>query len=269
MKPLRILLSLAALAAVVAPVRAGFPDLGNLEQLGENIGRTAKSVSKVSKGATGLSLEEEVAIGDAVALQIVERYGGVWRNVEATRRVNILGRVLARYATRQDLDWRFGILNTDAINAFSAPGGRIFITRGLYKLAASDDELAGALAHEIEHIDRRHALKIIARGEFLSGVTELAAQNNAKFAQYEEAVKNVSDQILTKGYDPNTEYEADQRGRDLARVTGFAPGGLRAVIEKLRTAGAAGAKETFSTHPSAENRLRKLPADPAPPAATP
>jgi predicted Zn-dependent protease len=263
MKTYRILLPLAALTAAVS--LAAFPGLGGLGDLVDKVDKGAKSAKHLEKGAAGLSLEDEIAIGDAVALQIVDRYGGVWRNSEAFRRVNIIGRVLGRYSQRQDLDWRFGVLNSDEINAFSAPGGRVFITRGLYKLVANDDELAGVLGHEIEHIDRRHALKIIARGELFEGIKG-AATVAGKYdpAKYDQAVSTVVSNLLDKGYDSGTEYDADKYGRNLAAVSGFAPGGLRAVIEKLQQKSAAGSGKVFSTHPSAENRLKKLPADPAP-----
>ena len=78
--------------------------------------------------------------------------------------------------------------------------------------------------------------------------------------------------MLTKGFDPGTEYDADKHGRRLARTTGFAPGGLRAVIEMLQARAAADKKtEIFSTHPAPAERLKKLPKDPplAPTAAPP
>lgn len=259
----------AALLLGVASLQAGFP---SLDKLGENLKKvedTSKSVGKVAKGATGLSLQEEIAIGDAVSLEIVSKFGGLWREEAATRRVNLLGRALGRYAHRQDLVWRFGILDSDTVNAFSAPGGRIFITRGLYQLAESDDELAGVLAHEIIHIDRRHALRIIARGELLTGVSELVKDNNADYAQYEKLIGDLAKTILEKGYDPASEYEADKRGRALAVVTGFAPGGLRATLEDLKASGKAKEAKTFDTHPPLDERLKRLPKDarPAPPAS--
>ncbi len=176
----------------------------------------------------------------------------------------MIGRVLAQFATRQDLIWRFGLLNSDAINAFSAPGGRVFITRGLYELPLSDDELAGVLAHEIIHIDQRHAVDIIARGEFWGGVTSLAADNSAGFAAFESIVGETENLILDKGFDAGVEYEADESGRNLSAVTGFEPGGLRAVLIQIDDSNVE-SSEVFSTHPSTKKRLKRLPDDPLPP----
>jgi len=260
----RLMLVLAVFAASLSThAVAQIPGLGDLQKAIDKVSKTAEDASRVAKGVEGLSLEEEVAIGDAVAVDIVSRYGGVWRDEAATQRVNLIGQVLARYATRQDLNWRFGLLDSDAINAFSAPGGRVFITRALYELADSDDKLAGILAHEIIHIDERHAIDIIARGELLGGISALVADNNASYAAYEQAVGTISGEILDKGFDPGVEYKADGGGRELAATSGFAAGGLRAVISQIDSMQGQ-PEEVFSTHPSTENRLKRLPEDPLP-----
>lgn len=265
-----VLCGLSWFFGVPTELAAGFPGLDKLDKLGKSVDdltKTAHDAGKVAKGATGLSLEEEMAIGDAVSLEIVGRFGGVWRDDDATKHVNLVGRTLARFTLRQDLTWRFGILDSQTINAFSAPGGRVFLTRGLLDIIRSDDELAGVLSHEIAHIDRRHALRIIARGEFLSGVSALVEDNNSSYLQYDKAVSAVTENLLDKGYDSQSEYDADKEGRALAQVAGYAPGGLRAVIETLRELEKDKTRSVFSTHPSAADRLRKLPKDPAPPIA--
>lgn len=248
---------------VTFPSQAGLPSLGDLVNAVTKAKETADSTARLAKGASGLSLEEEVAIGDAVAVVIVSRYGGIWKDEEATGRVNIIGQLLARYASRQDLTWRFGLLDSEAINAFSAPGGRVFITRGLYDLLQNDHQLAGVLAHEIIHIDDRHAIDIIARGELLGGVSELVADNNASYAQFDSVVGDAAERIIEKGFDPGTEYEADEGGRSLAQVTGYAPGGLRSVLVTIDDLDAP-STEVFSTHPSTKKRLKRLPDDPPP-----
>lgn len=281
----RVPLILLAGAVALVPVPtspAAFPGLSGFDKLKEAASKLdsaqkaarekAKSAQetagKVGRAAKvfGLSLDEELAIGDAVSIEIASRFGGLWRDDDATRRVNLLGRALARYATRQDLDWRFGLLDTGAINAFSAPGGRVFISRGLYQLAATDDKLAGVLAHEIEHIDCRHAVRSIALGEGIAGGLDLLSERSKDVAKYDEVISSFTRELLEKGFDPPKEYEADERGRALARTTGFAPGGLRAVLEALQKSDAGRSAETFSTHPPLADRLQKLPKDPPPPA---
>jgi len=261
---LALLLGCMVACMVGQSAHAQFPGIGDIGSAISKAKKTADDTAKIAKGASGLTLEEEIAIGDAVSVAIVARYGGVWRDAAATRRVNLIGRILAQYATRQDLDWRFGLLNSDAINAFSAPGGRVFITRGLYQILPNDDELAGVLAHEIIHIDQRHAVNSIAHNEMLGGFTGLLADNSGAFGQFAQVVDAVADEILVTGYDPDTEFEADGGGRDLADVTGFAPGGLRAALILISTVNAQ-QQEVLTTHPPIAERLQRLPDDPPPP----
>jgi predicted Zn-dependent protease len=73
--------------------------------------------------------------------------------------------------------------------------------------------------------------------------------------------------LLEKGFDPQTEYAADLTGRQLAMTTGYAPGGLRAVLIRLQGT-SAGRQQPFSTHPPLTERLKRLPADSSPAPAT-
>ena len=236
----------------------------------------AKDVAKVAKGAAGIGPEEEKVIGESVALEVIGTYGGLVRDETVMRRVNLVGRALARYSDRPDLDWRFGVLDSDQVNAFSAPGGYVFITRALYEQAPSDDLLAGILAHEIGHITGKHALNIIRRDELMSGGGSLldkysgdyreaksaAGEVDAQLQQFDLGVGKITKALLEKGFDAPTEFKADQTGHDLAKLTGYAPGGLRAVLASLQKT--AGKQKTFSTHPPLADRLKRLPNDPAP-----
>lgn len=259
---------LLALALLLAPAARAQFDFGNLSSALDK----AKSIGKMAKGAAGIGPEEEKVIGDSVALEIVGKYGGLVRSPAILQRVNLVGRAVARYSSRPELNWRFGVLDSDSVNAFSAPDGYVFITRGLYVLAKNDDVLAGILGHEITHITERHALKIVARGEFLTGATSLAAQTNsnvrqvdAQLQQFDAGVGKITQTLFEKGFDPQTEYAADQGGRSLAAITGYAPGGLRAMLTQLQQRGG-NSQQVFSTHPPLKDRIHRLPDDPPPPA---
>ncbi len=278
MSPRRFLPFLAAaLVLAVAPARAqlDFSKLSKgLDKLKQGAD-TAKDAAKVAKGVTGIGPEEERQIGDAVALEIIAKYGGVVRDSEVMHRVNVVGQSLARYCDRPDLEWRFAVLASDTVNAFSAPGGWVFITRGLYERAESDDALAGILGHEIAHITNRHALKIVERNEAAAGGKSLLLKRSSEARELNAQVQQINAQlgvdigglvkaIVETGFDAPTEYEADKDGRQLAVTNGFAPGGLRAVLTNLKQTGE-NRKTMFSTHPPLVTRLQKLPDEPVPP----
>ncbi len=261
----RLLPSLFAVLLAASTAQAQF-DLSKLTKALD----TAKDAGKMFKGVTGVGPEEEHLIGDSVALEIIGKYGGLVRDPDLMRRINLVGRALARYSGRPELDWRFGVLNSDTVNAFSAPDGYVFITRGLYNQAGNDDLLAAILSHEIAHITNRHALKIVARGDFLSGATSLASarsndvrQIDEQLSQFDLGIGQITKALFEKGFDPQTEYSADKDGRALAVTTGYAPGGLRAVLVQLQKRGE-NRKTTFSTHPPVAERIKRLPDEPAP-----
>jgi predicted Zn-dependent protease len=275
---LPILLS-AALTTTLVQTAFGL-DFGKLTKAVNDATKaidTGKDVAKVGKGVVGIGPQEERKLGEAVAVEIIGRYGGLVRDEDVMRRVNLVGRSLARYSDRPSLDWQFAVLDSDTVNAFSAPGGLVFITRGLYEQAESDDVLAGILGHEIAHITNKNALKIVQRGDLATGVKDVAVKHSSDARELNTAAGQISQvgsmlgfdvvgltkKLVEKGFDAPTEYTADRDGRKLAVTTGFAPGGLRAALQQLQKKGE-NRKTMFSSHPPLPERIKRLPNDPAP-----
>ncbi len=268
MKTFRLFLSVLAALALAAAALAQFGglDLGKLKKGFD----TAKDASKVLKGVAGIGPEEERNIGETVALELIGKYGGVIRDEAITKRVNLVGRSLTKYSDRPQLNWRFAVLNSDTVNAFSAPDGYVFITKALYDQATNDDLLAAILSHEIAHITGKHALNIVARNDAFGALTKQVAQRSGEAAKVENTLKQLNlstdlilKTLLEKGFDPQTEFAADQTGHNLTKTCGYAPGGLRAVLVQLQAQGG-DTKKMFSTHPPLADRIKRLPDEPAP-----
>ena len=79
------------------------------------------------------------------------------------RRVKETADPLLKTVSRKDLHYTFTVLDTDAVNAFSHPGGYIYVTRGLFNLVGEDESYAleFVLGHEMAHIELRHAIKAL------------------------------------------------------------------------------------------------------------
>lgn len=270
MSPRLILLAAATLGLFAAAATAlDFGKLSKDVDLLNKAKETKTTLDDANKLVSDIGPEEERLLGQTVALEIISRFGGLVRDDETMRRVNLIGHALARYSIRPDHAWRFGVLDSDTVNAFSAPDGYVFITRGLYQTADDDEQLAAILGHEIAHITGRHALTIVGRGEKLSIVAKEFSkrstdvrQIDAYASQLDLSVEKIVKFLIEKGFDPQTEYAADQNGRALAAVTGYAPGGLRRVLAKLQQRGG-DPKKIFSTHPPLKERIKRLPDEPA------
>ena len=238
------------------------PNNPDNEQKFSKMLQMGQDAGKMMKGMAGISLQEEMTIGNSVAVQIVSHYGGLVRDPAVTRRVNLIGKSLARYCDRPGLNYCFGVLNSETVNAFSAPGGYVFITRGLYNTAQNDDQLAGVLGHEITHITARHALNIIRRQDFIQGGTDLFAQaggpNSKKLMSiYSGGIGKITITLFETGFGQSQEYKADAKGSQLAATVNYAPDGLRQCLQELQEHETPGTA-VFPTHPPIQSRIAKL-----------
>jgi predicted Zn-dependent protease len=177
------------------------------------------------------------------------------------RYVNRLGRWISLQSARPQLPWTFGVLDDPGFNAFAAPGGYVFVTKGLVD-RVDEGELAGILAHEVSHVDDKHHLKALAAKARSGLATQLIAsqlRNNlggAISAQMLALGRN----LYSSGLDQSDEFQADREGVALAARAGFDPYGLPAVLQQLRSAAPDNPlfTLTLATHPPAQQRLEQL-----------
>ena len=96
------------------------------------------------------SKEHEERIGQEAAAQVESQYD-LFEDEEAQQKLDRMASIIAASSTRPDVEYDVRLLDTEQVNAFSLPGGIIFVTRGLLEHVHSDHELAGVMAHEIAH----------------------------------------------------------------------------------------------------------------------
>ena len=173
--------------------------------------------------------------------------------------VNRVGRWVASASERPDLKWTFGVIESDDVNAFAAPGGYVFLTSGLYRLLRDEAELAGVLGHEIAHVVKKHHLKVLQKSQAIdAGSTLLKKQiGDQKVAK---TLIGSGAEILARGLDKDAEFEADRMGVVLAARAGYEPFGLPAVLQEIGAASADSSSVAllFKTHPHPDERLARL-----------
>lgn len=241
---------LLALLLTISPAYA--LDL-NLNKLVDMVGKT-KNLKTVDEAG-------EVEIGQGVAANLLGAVPLV--NDEALQAyVNQLGWWLAQQTERRDLNWRFGVLDTDSVNAFAVPGGYVFITKGLLLNMRNEAELAGVLAHEISHVLQRHHLNAIQKNAKTGLVADLAsmAVSNSKYGGLGEKAIGAGTELYARGLDKEDEFEADRMGVVIATRAGYDPYGLPAVLQTLDSMNAQDSSLAlmFKTHPAPQKRLELL-----------
>ena len=102
--------------------------------------------------------EREIDFGRGVSAKILGKYP-ILRDEGTVRYISQIGTGISAQLGRPELRYYFGILDTDEINAFAAPGGYIFVTRGALILMSNEAQLAGVLAHELAHVDQKHIVR--------------------------------------------------------------------------------------------------------------
>ena len=174
--------------------------------------------------------------------------------------VNRIGRWLALQTERPDLPWTFAVIDTDTVNAFAAPGGYIFVTRGLFLMLRNEAELAGVVGHEISHVVRRHHLVAIEkqlRRDLASDVAGMLVDYDSEMV---DALVGAGMELYSKGLDRDDEFEADRMGVVVAARSGYDAFGLPAMLLILydRNENDQNLSFLFSTHPPTGDRLARL-----------
>ena len=205
------------------------------------------------------SVEEEVRIGKQVAGNLLGAAPLV-RDEALQRYVNLVGNWVAQNSGRNDIAWHFGVIDSETINAFAAPGGYIFVTKGLYRRLNNEAELAGVLAHEIAHVSQKHHLKVLKQSSLIGALGQ-AASSKAKDS--DPVVQNLignGAEILARGLDKNAEFEADRVGIVYAARAGYDPWGLPAVLQDMAAIPAQDSRTAllYKTHPHPAARLDAL-----------
>lgn len=237
---------------------------GLIEGIGGLLGAKDKDVDLIKKGLKAvqalqpIGLEEEIAIGQAIAIEAFSRFGGEYKNESLTTYVNLVGKTVADVSDRPELTYRFAILDSGEQNAFAAPGGYIFVTIGLLKTLKNEAELAGVLAHEVAHVAQKHMLKTLQRSAILSNVSEFSLSVMNKDPQlFSNVINAATDMLFEKGLDKDLEFEADVFGIEYAYRAGYHPSGLRDYLATLQSQEGKATSRFFSTHPPTSERLAK------------
>lgn len=211
-----------------------------------------------------LSWEDEVRLGNEAAPEFLEQGGGELPDQQVLNYVRDLGNRLAAESEMPDIAWEFHVLDSQVINAFALPGGKVFMSRGLMEKMTNEAQLAGVIGHEIGHVTARHANDRYAQqigvtlGVVAVGVAASQSDDDAVKIGAPAAAAAVGT-LWTLSYSRGQELESDQLGVRYMTAAGYNPRGQIEVMQILNEAsgGRAGA-EFLATHPHPETRIARL-----------
>ena len=238
-----LLMALVASGVLAAPAAAQFDKIGK-----------GLAVAKKANDAIYTEAEKQ-QLGAEVSAKIRQKFGVV-QDQAVHRYVTLVGAVLARVSKKPDYPWRFIVLDTDAVNAFAAPGGYIHVTKGCLALMANESELAGVLAHELVHVTADHTVKALSKADFIDAGASATGKGNAITAGLVDQVTA----IALQGFGRGEELESDRDGLEMAAKAGYQPNGLSTFLRRLQDRNKASSEKRglFASHPQMQERLEKL-----------
>ncbi len=205
-----------------------------------------------------ISEQDEIELGHRLHGEISRRYQ---LTSTGQRRVNLIGGRVARASRRANLTYRFYVVRSDEINAFSIPGGYVYATTGLLNFA-DDEELASVLSHEVAHIVARHSLKTYQQAQFFGGLADLvgsiAGIAGDSAGQLANTAARIAASPLLAAHNREEEREADFLGVRAMPGANFDPEAMIAMFEKLQRQSQTNRDilgSIFNNHPDTSERI--------------
>lgn len=205
-----------------------------------------------------LNERDEMKLGTQLHRQMTKKYNLTDVGLD---RVERLGQRCARASLRPNLLYKFHVIQSRAINGFSLPGGHVYVTTGLLKVA-NDNELASVLAHEVGHIVARHSLKTLKKSQEYDDIARSLGDLTGVAGNVARDLGVSLGQMIGAGlltaHSRDEEREADFLGvRGMARAN-FDPQGMVSMFQKLQRIEAQDSSligSLFSDHPDAQERI--------------
>ncbi len=174
--------------------------------------------------------EREKSIGAGMA-QAVEKEVKLSADVDVNERVELIAKKIAEVCDRQELVYTIKVIDEDKINAFSLPGGYVYIYKGLIEKVDNDDQLASVIAHEIAHITARHSIKRMQAiyGDMLLQIAAIATTNGNFASGVNFALSSVF-----FAHARQDEYEADALGIKYMKKAGYNVAEMVNMLKKLK-----------------------------------
>lgn len=205
-----------------------------------------------------LNEQDEIKLGTQLHREVTKKFN---LTDVGLARVDRIGQRCARAGRRPNLTYKFHVIQSREINGFSLPGGHIYVTTALVRLA-NDNELASVLAHEVGHVVARHSLKTLKKSKEYDSIAQQLGELTSVAGSVGRDLGVALGQIVGAGmltiHSRDEEREADFLGVRAMPAAGFDPQGMITMFQKLEQIEARDSDllgSLFSDHPDAEERI--------------
>lgn len=203
-----------------------------------------------------ISTPEEISLGENIHQELLSQFKLSGRTAESAR-VRQIGERVAKASDRQDYDYQFFLIEEDELNAFTVPGGRIYLYTGLIDKLTTDDQIASVLAHEIGHCAARHTVK---KYQAALGYDLIGRMVLSQVGEGAQQVASLSSGVIMKvvfsSYGRKDEYEADRLGIKYMDRSGYDPAASVETLQVLmKDSGDGGAPLMLRSHPYLSDRI--------------
>ncbi|MEA3372956.1 MAG: M48 family metalloprotease [Campylobacterota bacterium] len=240
--------------------KAGYSaeDRKAVERIGKSVARSMEEITP----------EQEYYVGRTIAANLLNRYQP-YHNEAAGAYINKVGNLLTYKSDRPNTfgGYHFMILDSDEINAFAAPGGFIFVTRGMLRCADSEDAVAAILAHEIAHVTHKHGLKSIKDSRWTKVGTLLGVEATKRYSSeelatlvstFEDSIDDVINTMVVNGYSREYEIEADKAALSMLEQVGYNPSALIDMLQLMNKRLQPDGQDFAKTHPDPSDRINEI-----------
>jgi beta-barrel assembly-enhancing protease len=207
-----------------------------------------------------LSTAQEVELGQQLSAE-VEKKELVHSDSWLQQYVRDIGELLARQSVRQDVDYRFTVIdNPTTVNAFALPGGHMYVYTGLILLCESEAELAGVMAHEIGHVAGHHHGESLTRQMGAQMLVDVFLGPDAGASESQWA--GLLNSVVQLRFSREQELESDRQGMRMMVQAGYNPVAMvqfmESMLQQEQQSGAARPLSFLSSHPATARRVEEL-----------
>lgn len=203
-----------------------------------------------------ISVPQEIQLGNQLEEQVAKEMP-LSKDASKINAVSDIGNALAALLPRKDFTYQFFVVDDKTPNAFTIPGGHIYVHTGLLDFVDNTSQLAGVLAHEIGHAYERHPTKGLSRAYGIDALTKMIFKDTQ--GQIRQMTLGLAKGGILTRYTRDDEREADDIAFYLLKRSSYAPEGLLNFLKKLQTLQGAKQPPAFlSTHPPTVERITRL-----------